>query len=85
MDSERGSKYQFFSFQTSERLASEYDRCSGQIDLRTGEILASITYGLFQHRECYRLHVDDPISQFPCTTEDQIISAARHAAEKEDI
>lgn len=82
MDSERGSKYQFFSFQTSERLASEYDRCSGQIDLRTGEILASITYGLFQHRERYRLHVDDP---FPCTTEDQIISAARHAAEKEDI
>ena len=31
--------YRFFSFRTSERMASEYGHCSGQVNLQTGEIL----------------------------------------------
>lgn len=76
--------YRFFSFGTSERMASEYGHCSGQVNLRTGEILASISYGLFHHRETHQLNMTDPVSQFPYTTKDLIICAARHAAKKEE-
>ena len=45
----RFGRYVFFKFRTGQRLASEYGVCSGQVDRRTGEILATITYGLFQY------------------------------------
>ena len=50
----RPRKYAFFRFQTGKRLASAYGCCSGQVDRRTGEILATITYGLFQYRETFK-------------------------------
>lgn len=71
-------KYAFFSFQTSDRLASEYGHCSGQVNLQTGGILATITYGLFHYREERRLNINDPVSLF-AHTEEQIIREARRA------
>ena len=53
----RPRKYAFFRFQTGKRLASAYGCCSGQVDRRTGEILATITYGLFQYRETFKLNL----------------------------
>ena len=49
--------YRFFSFRTSERMASEYGHCSGQVNLQTGEILANISYGLFHYPETYQLNL----------------------------
>ena len=77
--------YRFFSFRTSERMASEYGHCSGQVNLQTGEILANISYGLFHYRETYQLNLADSISQFPHTTKELIICAARHAANEEGV
>ena len=75
----RPRKYAFFRFQTGKRLASAYGCCSGQVDRRTGEILATITYGLFQYRETFKLNLSDPVHSFPYTIEDEIIRAARKA------
>ena len=75
----RPRKYAFFRFQTGKRLASAYGCCSGQVDRRTGEILATITYGLFQYREMFKLKLSDPVHSFPYTIEDEIICAARKA------
>lgn len=75
----RPRKYAFFRFQTGKRLASAYGCCSGQVDRRTGEILATITYGLFQYREMFKLNLTDPVHSFPYTIEDEIICAARKA------
>lgn len=77
----RQKKYAFFSFSIKERLASEYGRCSGQVNLQTGEILASVSYGLFQYREHYCLNISNQINAFPYTIEDRIICAAKRAAE----
>lgn len=77
--------YRFFSFRSSERMASEYGHCSGQVNLQTGEILANISYGLFHYRETYQLNLADSISQFPHTTKELIICAARHAANEEGV
>ena len=82
MESTNCPIYRFFSFRTSEQMASEYGRCSGQVNLRTGEILANISYGLFHYRESYQLNMADPVSQFPYTTRDLIICAARRAAKE---
>ena len=75
----RPRKYAFFRFQTGKRLASAYGCCSGQVDRRTGEILATITYGLFQYRETFKLNLSDPVHSFPYMIEDEIIRAARKA------
>ena len=75
----RPRKYAFFRFQTGKRLASAYGCCSGQVDRRTGEILATITYGLFQYRETFKLNLSDPVHSFPYTIEDEIIRVARKA------
>ena len=75
----RPRKYAFFRFQTGKRLASAYGCCSGQVDRRTGEILATITYGLFQYRETFKLNLTNPVHSFPHTIEDEIICAARKA------
>ena len=75
----RPRKYAFFRFQTGKRLASAYGCCSGQVDRRAGEILATITYGLFQYRETFKLNLSDPVHSFPYTIEDEIIRAARKA------
>ena len=75
----RFGRYVFFKFRTGQRLASEYGVCSGQVDRRTGEILATITYGLFQYRETFKLNLSDPVHSFPYTIEDEIIRAARKA------
>lgn len=75
----RPRKYAFFRFQTGKRLASAYGCCSGQVDRRTGEILATFTYGLFQYRETFKLNLSDPVHSFPYTIEDEIIRAARKA------
>lgn len=75
----RPRKYAFFRFQTGKRLASAYGCCSGQVDRRTGEILATITYGLFQYRGTFKLNLSDPVHSFPHTIEDEIIRAARKA------
>ena len=75
----RFGRYVFFKFRTGQRLASEYGVCSGQVDRRTGEILATITYGLFQYRETFKLNLSDPVHSFPYTIEDEIICAARKA------
>lgn len=68
----RPRKYAFFRFQTGKRLASAYGCCSGQVERRTGEILATITYGLFQYRETFKLNLTDPVHSFPYTIEDEI-------------
>ena len=75
----RPRKYAFFTFRTGRRLASAEGCCSGQVDCRTGEILATITYGLSQYREVLKLNISDPVHSFPCTIEDEIICAARKA------
>ena len=75
----RPRKYAFFTFRTGRRLASAEGCCSGQVDCRTGEILATITYGLFQYRETFKLNLSDPVHSFPYTIEDEIIRAARKA------
>lgn len=75
----RFGRYVFFKFRTGQRLASEYGVCSGQVDRRTGEILATITYGLFQYRETFKLNLTNPVHSFPHTIEDEIICAARKA------
>lgn len=75
----RPRKYAFFRFQTGKRLASAYGCCSGQVDRRTGEILATITYGLFQYRETFKLNLSDPVHSFPYTIDDEIICVARKA------
>lgn len=75
----RPRKYAFFRFQTGKRLASAYGCCSGQVDRRTGEILATITYGLFQYRETFKLNLTNLVHSFPHTIEDEIICAARKA------
>ena len=75
----RPRKYAFFRFQTGKRLASAYGCCSGQVDRWTGEIRATITYGLFQYRETFKLNLSDPVHSFPHTIEDEIIRAARKA------
>ena len=75
----RFGRYVFFKFRTGQRLASEYGVCSGQVDRRTGEILATITYGLFQYRETFKLNLSDPVHSCPYTIEDEIICAARKA------
>ena len=75
----RPRKYAFFRFQTGRHLASECGCCSGQVDRQTGEILATITYGLFQYRETFKLNLSDPVHSFPYTIEDEIICAARKA------
>lgn len=77
----RTRKYVFFRFQTGRRLASAYGCCSGQVDRQTGEILATITYGLFQYREVLKLNISDPVNTFPYTIEDEIICAARKAVQ----
>ena len=75
----KSRKYAFFTFRTGRRLASAEGCCSGQVDCRTGEILATITYGLFQYRETFKLNLSDPVHSFPYTIEDEIICAARKA------
>ena len=75
----KSRKYAFFTFRTGRRLASAEGCCSGQVDCRTGEILATITYGLFQYRETFKLNLSDPVHSFPYTIEDEIIRAARKA------
>ena len=75
----KSRKYAFFTFRTGRRLASAEGCCSGQVDCRTGEILATITYGLFQYRETFKLNLSDPVHSFPHTIEDEIICAARKA------
>lgn len=75
----RPRKYVFFRFQTWERMAGECGCCSGQVDCQTGEILATITHGLFQYREGLKLNISDPVNTFPYTIEDEIIYAARKA------
>ena len=75
----RPRKYAFFTFRTGRRLASAEGCCSGQVDCRTGEILATITYGLFQYRETFKLNLTNPVHSFPHTIEDEIICAARKA------
>lgn len=49
------------------------------MDRQTGEILATISYGLFQYREVLKLNTSDPVNTFPYTIEDEIICAARRA------
>lgn len=39
----------------------------------------TITYGLFQYRETFKLNLSDPVHSFPYTIEDEIIRAARKA------
>lgn len=75
----RQRRYAFFRFQTGRQLASVGGHCSGQVDRRTGEILATISYGLHQYREVLKLNISDPVSAFPYTIEDEIICAARRA------
>ena len=75
----KSRKYAFFTFRTGRRLASAEGCCSGQVDCRTGEILATITYGLSQYREILKLNISDPVRSFPYTIEDEIICAARKA------
>ena len=75
----RPRKYAFFTFRTGRRLASAEGCCSGQVDCRTGEILATITYGLSQYREILKLNISDPVHSFPYTIEEEIICAARKA------
>ena len=75
----KSRKYAFFTFRTGRRLASAEGCCSGQVDCRTGEILATITYGLSQYREVLKLNISDPVHSFPYTIEDEIICAARKA------
>ena len=75
----KSRKYAFFTFRTGRWLASAEGCCSGQVDCRTGEILATITYGLSQYREVLKLNISDPVHSFPCTIEDEIICAARKA------
>ena len=70
-------KYAFFRFQTGRLLASACGCCFGQVDRKTGEILANITYGLFQYREVLKLNISDPVNSFPYTIEDEIICAAK--------
>lgn len=72
-------KYAFFRFQTGRLLASACGCCFGQVDRKTGEILANITYGLFQYREVLKLNISDPVNSFPYTIEDEIICAAKKA------
>ena len=76
---EKPGKYAFFKFQTGRQLASVCGCCSGQVDCRTGAILATITYGLFQYREVFKLNLSDPANTFLYTIEDEIICAARKA------
>lgn len=75
----KSRKYAFFTFRTGRRLASAEGCCSGQVDCRTGEILATITYGLSQYRAILKLNISDPVRSFPYTIEDEIICAARKA------
>lgn len=75
----RTGKYAFFRFRTGRHLASACGCCSGQVDRQTGEILATISYGLFQYREVLKLNTSDPVNTFPYTIEDEIICAARRA------
>lgn len=75
----RRRKYAFFRFQTGKWLASKCGSCFGQVDCQTGEIQATITYGVFQYREVLKLNISDPIHIFPYTIEDEIIFAARKA------
>ena len=75
----KSRKYAFFTFRTGRRLASAEGCCSGQVDCRTGEILATITYGLVQYRETFKLNLSDPVHSFPYTIEGEIICAARKA------
>ena len=75
----KSRKYAFFTFRTGRRLASAEGCCSGQVDCRTGEILATITYGLSQYREILKLNISDPVHSFPYTIEEEIICAARKA------
>ena len=75
----KSRKYAFFTFRTGRRLASAEGCCSGQVDCRTGEILATITYGLSQYRDVLKLNISDPVRSFPYTIEDEIICAARKA------
>ena len=73
-------KYAFFRFKTGRRLAGECGYCSGQVDQRTGEILATISYGPFQYREVFKLSLSASVNSFPNTIEDKIICAAKKAA-----
>ena len=75
----KSRKYALFTFRTGRRLASAEGCCSGQVDCRTGEILATITYGLSQYRAILKLNISDPVRSFPYTIEDEIICAARKA------
>lgn len=81
----RRKQYAFFSVGTPDRVASVYGHCSGQVNLQTGEILACISYGLYQYRETRHLSLSDRVRLFPCTTEEFIILEARRVAGIENI
>lgn len=70
-------KYSFFKFDTSSKLASNKGICEGMVNNETGEITATIEYGLTSYSEEYKLNIKNEVNIFPYTIEDRIILNAR--------
>lgn len=49
------------------------------VNTETGDVEASIYFGLMFYHEDYRLNVSDRVNIFPYSVEDKIILAARDA------
>lgn len=72
-------KYVFFDFSTGTYAASHRGKGRGMVNTETGDIEASIYFGLMLYHENYCLNVSDRVSDFPYSVEDKIILAARNA------
>lgn len=72
-------KYVFFDFSTGTYAASHRGKGWGMVNTETGDVDASIYFGLMFYHEDYRLNVSDRVNIFPYSVEDKIILAARDA------
>ena len=73
------SKYVSFDFSTGTYAASHRGKGRGMVNTDTGDIEASIYFGLMFYHKNYRLNVSNRVNTFPYSMEDKIILAARNA------
>lgn len=67
------SRYKFFQFNTSEKMASNKGIVSGYVDTNTGIIEVTQTWGTMGYNEQYKYNIADKINSFPFTTKDFIL------------
>lgn len=70
-------KYLFFEFDSGYIAASNKGICRAMLNTESGEIQATISYGLMSYRDAYIININDEVNEFPYCIQDRIIGKAK--------